>query len=59
MPGGELVADSKDDSKDLTRLQFERAAELARRDDPYAVRWSRIHDAIATAVAKRRGRADG
>lgn len=40
-------------ARDLTRRQYERAAQLAQRvGDPYARRWSLIHDAIATVSVK-------
>lgn len=42
------------DKPDPTREQFERAAELAGRDDPYARRWSLIHERIAEAVTARK-----
>jgi len=43
-----------------TREQFERAAELAGRDDPYSRRWSLIHEGMAEAViACKIGGAEG
>lgn len=41
--------------RDLTRRQFERAAELTEEDSDYGHRWSHIHEVIAEAAARRIG----
>jgi hypothetical protein len=35
-----------------TREQFERAAQLAQRNDAYSIRWARIHQRMAEAAAR-------
>jgi hypothetical protein len=42
-----------DEPRDVTRQQFERAAQLAEEGGEYADRWSRIHEEIAEAAARR------
>lgn len=41
------------DQPEITRQQLERAAALADRDDPYARRWSVLHERIAEAATGR------
>ena len=36
----------------VTREQFERAADLAQRDDEYSCRWALVHERMAEAAVR-------